>query len=54
MFWRHHLVYTGGTATGCAVGFSLCGAFLRCGCYLERCEVNNMGGTLVPISHTSY
>lgn len=37
-------MYTGGTATGCAVGFALCGAFLRCGCYLEHCQVNNMGG----------
>lgn len=40
-------MYNSGTATGCDVGFSVCGAFRafrRCGCYLEHYEVNNMGG----------
>lgn len=44
LFWRHPLVFTSGTATGCDLGFSLRGVFLPCGCYLEHCEVNNVGG----------
>lgn len=35
LVWMHHLVVTGGTAAGCDVGFSICSAFLHCGCDLE-------------------